>query len=219
MWKVFLSRPFFLASPFLFIFLLLLLPVRIRIAIDNIRKDKGISAQLTVIWGGKIELWRTIKVFPATFDLDSFLKQCLIFFKEKDGWYKKGKIQLQKTAGTVYRLMRVCTWEKLDIWLNMGLGDPARTAYSIGFLRHLSGWGLPQMMRLLSFKKGSRPYFLFYPSFLKYEFVFLLSLEFTVNGLKFIFYGVKIFHGIFFESRRIYLWRQSKKWQSIRSKV
>ena len=218
MWKAFLPRPLFLGFLFLFVILLFLLPVEIRITIDNLRKDKSISLQLIILFWGKIKFWQVKRIFPAAFQINSFLKQCHALL-EKEEWYKSGKAQLQKTAGAVYRLMRAAIWKKLELQVKLGVGDPAWTALLTGFLRYLSGRGSPHVLRLLSFKKESRPRFLFYPSFLEREFIFLISVEFTVSGLKLIYYSVKIFCETILGLQRLNLRRRSRKWQSIQSKV
>lgn len=219
MWKAFLPRLFFLASPFLFIFLLLLLPVEIRITIDNLRKDKSISGLLIVLFGGKIKLLQTKKTFPALLQVDSFLKQCFELWREKEEWFKSGKMRLKKIAGTIYSIMRAGTWKKLDLHIKLGNGDPSQTAFLTGLLRYVSGRGTPHVMQLLSFKKACRPRFLFYPSFQKHEFVFLFTVEFTLSGLKLVYYGAKIFYETVSGLQRLNLWRQSGKWQNIQSKV
>lgn len=219
MWKAFLPPSLFLGSLFLFIILLFLLPVEVRITIDNLRKDKSISLQLIILFWGKVKLRQIKRIFPAAFQINSFLEQCNALVKEKEEWYKSGKAQLQKTAGAVYHLMRTAIWKKFDLKVKLGSGDPAWTALLTGFLRYLSGRGSPHVLRLLSFKKGKRPLFLFYPSFLEREYIFLLSVEFTVSGLKLIYYSVKIFCEIILGLQRLNLRRRSGKWQSIQSKV
>ena len=220
MWETFLPRLFSLAFLFLFITLfLMLLPVEIRITIDNLRKDNSISGQFIVSFGEKIKLLQIKKTFPATLEIGSFLNQCLELWKERGKWYKSGKEMLSKTAAIVYRLMRAGIWKKFDLRIKFGCLNPAQTALLTGFLRYISGRGTPHILHFLSFRRGGRPRFLFYPSFQKNEFVFLFAVEFTVSGLKLLYYGIKILYETVSGLQRLNLWRQSGKWQNIQSKV
>lgn len=183
---------FFFGFLFLLFLLLALVPIETRITIHNLRQDKVVFGQLAVLLGGIIKFWQVNKTFPVTFRLDSLLEQGLAWFRVKDDCYKSSKMLLQKTAVLVYRFMHACVWNKLDLQVKLGLGDPARTALFTGLLRYLSGRGTPQVLRLLPFKKEKKPHFLFYPSFLKYEFVFSLSVSFTTSGLRLIYYSIKM---------------------------
>lgn len=210
MWTTFLPESFYFWFPFLFIFLLLLLPLEIRISFDNLRKDKGISLQLVVLFWGKVKLWQLQRTFPAGLKMTSFWQQAYALAEGKADWYKSGKVKLQKITFLVYRFMRAIIWKKFDLKVKLGTGDPAWTALFTGFLRYLSGRGSPHVLRLLSFRKGSRPRFLVYPSFLEREFLFLLSVEFTASGLKILYYTVKIFWETVLGYQILILRRRSK---------
>ena len=182
---------------FLLTALFLFIPLEIRITIDNLRHDKSISGQLVVLWGGKVKFGQAKIAFPAILGPGPFSKKSIAFFVREDGRYKRGKIYLQGIAGALNRLLiHTCVWERLDLQVRLGVGDPARTALLIGFLRFLLGWGLPYTQSLLVFKNGNRPRFLFYPYFPGNKCIFLLSAVFKINSLKFIYQRIRILNSI-----------------------
>lgn len=219
MWVPYLQKSFCFWFPFLFLFLLFLLPLEIRISFDNLRQDKGISLQMAALLWGRVTLFKLLRTFPAGFKITSFSELADALVAEKDSWYKSEKKRLQKIVSLVYCYMQSVTWKDFDLVLKIGTGDPAWTALLTGFLRCLFGWGSPRVTRLLSFKKGNRPRFLVYPSFQESEFVFLLSVEFVTGGLRTLYYVLKVFGEAVLGYQKLLLWRRSKKWKNIQSRV
>ncbi|MGI5823502.1 MAG: DUF2953 domain-containing protein [Dethiobacteria bacterium] len=205
-----LLKSFYFWFPFLFVFLLFFLPFKIRISFDNLRQDKSISLQLIVFLWGKATLFKLQRNFPAGLKTTYFAELAGTLTAEKSGWQKDSKKSLQKISLLVFDFMQAVVWRKFALKVRLGTGDAAWTALLTGFLRYLSGRGSPHILRLLTFEKDSRPFFLVYPAFQDQEFVFLLTTEFTAGGLKIIYYTVRIFWEISVCYQNIILRRRFK---------
>lgn len=210
---------FYFLFPFLFVFLLFFLPCKIRISFDNLRQDKGISLQLIVLFWGKVTLFKLQKNFPAGLKATCLGELFNTLTAEKISWPESSKKRLQTIIFLVFDFMQAVVWKQFALKVKLGTGDAAWTALLTGFLRYLSGRGSPHIMRLLTFGKDSRPFFLVYPAFQKHEFIFLLTAEFTAGSLKIIYYTARIFWEIFMCYQILILRRRFKKWQNIRSRV
>ncbi|NLL21709.1 MAG: DUF2953 domain-containing protein [Firmicutes bacterium] len=171
---------------------ILLLPLKIRISINNLRKTNTVFFELNLFF------WRRFKLFSYQRHLlslkeeeEGLLPLLLSFMKKKQGRIEPRERGIKKHLLIIYRLITAFGWERMDLHVKLGTGDPSWTGIITGFLSFLS-----DMLSLyISKTTGSRrrPGIFVYPSFFQKELVFTFNAEFRFNGLRVIYYSIRLF--------------------------
>ncbi len=184
----------FLFLTLLLLLVLLLLPLTIRISINNLRKANTVSFELKLFLAGRFKLFVYKKILftlKIGEEGDVFLSLWRLFAEEKRGWKEPRERTIKKHLLIIHRLISAFGWERMDLYLKLGTGDPSRTGLITGFLRFLSG----MLSLYLAKKTGLRqkPGIFVYPSFFKRELLISFCVEFGFNGLRLVYYSMRLF--------------------------
>ncbi len=188
---------YFLFLLFLFLLLvliILLLPLTIRISINNLRKANTVFFELNFFLLGGVKLFsynRVLLSLKKEAEGDGLLLLLHSLMEKKQDWKESYKRGINKHLLFIYRLITAFGWERMDLYVKLGSGDPAWTGIITGFLRFLSS----MLSLYISKTAGScqRPGIFVYPSFFQKELVFSFRAKFRLNGLRIIYYSMLLF--------------------------
>jgi len=190
-----------MSSSFYFWFLLFFvlifpffLPLWIRISFHNLRKDNSVSFELEISLLNSLRMFLYKKNFSPTVNeenLENFLKYLPRFsnivYQRKLYW-----ISFSKLKHILDYFLSSFTWERMDILCKLGTGDPAATGIITGFLRFISSVVSYHIINSFTFT-GKKPRILMYPSFLKRELFFFISININSSVAKILIHLFLIF--------------------------
>lgn len=191
----------------LLLIILLLLPLTIRISINNLRKANSVSFELFILLLKRFQLFAYKKtLFTLNKNEGTHVISLLRSILEgKQSWKEPREIRIKKHLLLIYRLISAFGWERLDLYIKLGTGDPSWTGIITGFLR--SFFGILSLLISNNLGVRQRPGFFVYPSFFQKELSFFFRAEFGLYGLRIIYYLIWLFLEIAIAGNLKKLWR------------
>ena len=200
----------FLLFSLILLIILVLLPLTIRISINNLRKANTVSFEFNLFLLGRFKLfsYKRILLSLNEGEGDTLLSLLCSLMEKKQGWEKSREREIKKHLLLILRLITAFGWERMDLYVKLGTGDPSWTGIITGFLRFLSSMLSLYLLKIAG--SCQRPGIFVYPSFFQKELVFSFRAEFSLNGLRIIYYLTWLFFEIVVAGYFKKIWRYFK---------